>query len=90
MNEADVQQDGFYWVWIDPHHHRLDRQLPPQLIVAQASWYTSPQSRHDELAGVPWTPPPATLNWEGCGTDEGVRVLTIVSKIEPPQVEPPR
>jgi hypothetical protein len=47
--------------------------LPPILIVAQ-----------------PWRHPGSLrLNWEGCGTDEGIRVLQIVSRIDPPKIKGP-
>ena len=36
-----------------------------------------------------WRDPQGRLYWEGCGTDEGVRVIKIVAEIEPPSSERP-
>jgi hypothetical protein len=52
-----------------------DPRLPNQspLLVVAQAWR--------EVAGV--------LMWEGCGTDEGVRVLSIVARVIPPAIATP-
>lgn len=73
VNESDVVIGDFYWVWIDPSQRHMPNQ-PPMLVVAQP-W------RHEQVVGGSGV---ARLRWEGCGTDEGVCVLSIVTRVARP------
>lgn len=43
----------------------------PQVLVVAQAWRETVDNR---------------LVWEGCGTDEGVHVISIVARVEPPNL----
>ena len=79
VNDADVVSGDYYWAWVDVR----DRHAPdalPQLMIVQP-W------RERSAEGQPG--PAGRIWWEGCGTDEGVHVIDVVSRAHPPAAERP-
>jgi hypothetical protein len=63
-----------------------------EIIVGDFYWvWIDPSHRHTPnlppvlIVAQPWRTYPTVLMWEGCGTDEGVRVLSIVARVAPPE-----